>query len=97
MATKETIETANGDSGWNDMQIREFAKRFAYTNKAAWHAYVADVREALVDSFVLLVVLGQDRTGVEVEEIRSLRSRLGLRLAAHHHMPNAIADQCAGM
>lgn len=78
------------------MQVREFAKRFAYANKAAWHAYVPAVREALIDAFVLLVVLGQDRAGIQVEEVRSLRCRLGVRLAAHHHMSNTIADQCAG-
>ncbi len=83
-------------SGWQGMQVREFAKRFAYANKAAWHAYVPDVREALIDSFVLLVVLGQDATGVQVEEIRSLRIRVGARLATHHSMPNPIADQQTG-
>ncbi len=75
------------------MQIREFAKRFTYANKAAWHAYVPDVREALIDSFVLLAVLGQDRAGVPVDEVRSLRRRLGVRLATHHSMANAIAEQ----
>ena len=74
------------------MQVREFAKRFAYANKAAWHAYVPDVREALIDAFVLLVVLGQDRTGVQVDEVRLFRCRLGLRLATHHRMPNPIAE-----
>lgn len=78
-------------SGWQDMQVREFAKRFAYANKSAWHAYVPDVREALIDSFVLLVVLGKDATGVQVDEIRALRNRLGLRLATHYSMPNPIA------
>lgn len=80
-------------NGWNDGQIREFAKRFAYANKAAWHAYVPDVREALIDSFVLLIVLGQDRSGVSVDEIRSLRMRLGARLADKHQMPNPVHDQ----
>ena len=75
------------DGGWNDMQIREFAKRFSYANRAAWHAYVPNVRDALIDAFVLSVVLGQDRLGIQVEEIRSLRRRLGARLAAHHRMP----------
>lgn len=84
-------------SGWSDRQIREFAKRFAFANKSAWHAYVTDVREALIDSFVLLVVLGQDRdVGVPVDEVGSLRSRLGLRLATHHGMCNVIAEQRDG-
>jgi hypothetical protein len=95
VATAATSNDAIG-CGWNDMQIREFAKRFAYANKASWHAYVTDVREALIDSAVLLVVLGQDRAGVKVDvkvdEVRSLRSRLGSCLAAHHRMPNAIAE-----
>ena len=66
-------------SGWSDMQVRYFAKRFAFANKSAWHAYVDGVREALIDSFILLIVLEQDRSGVQVDEIRSTRSsRFGL-------------------
>jgi hypothetical protein len=90
--------TARGDdreTGWSDAQVREFARRFASANRAAWHAYASDVREALIDSFVLLVVLGQDRLDVQVGEVRSLRSRLGVRLAGSCAMPNAIADQCS--
>ena len=79
-------------SGWQNMQVHEFAKRFAYAHKPAWHAYVPDVREALIDSFVLIVVLGQDATGVQVDEIRSMRNRLGMRLATFHNMQNPVAD-----
>lgn len=78
---------------WTDGQVAEFAKRFACANKACWPAYVNDVREALIDSSVLLIVLGQDRHGVAIEEIRALRSRLGARLAAKHSMANPIAEQ----
>lgn len=80
-------------SGWSDGQVREFAKRFAFANKAAWTAYVDDVREALIDSSVLLIVLGQDRIGVDVSEVRSLRTRIGVRLASKHAMSNPIAEQ----
>lgn len=79
-------------SGWSDGQVREFARRFARSHRACWPAYVPTVREALIDSFVLLVVLGQDRSGVAVEEIRSLRSRLGARLA-RSGMSNPVGDE----
>lgn len=74
--------------GWSIGQVKEFAKRFAYTHKGAWHAYVSDVREALIDSFILLIVLGQDKDAVHVESIRSLRQLFGHRLATHHSMYN---------
>lgn len=80
-------------SGWSDGQVTDFAKRFAFANKATWPAYVDSVREALIDSFVLLVVLGQERSGIELGEIRSLRTRLGIRLSAKHQMANTIAEE----
>jgi hypothetical protein len=80
---------------WTDQQVREFGSRFAAANKAIWPAFVDDVREALIDSFVLLLVLGQDRDGVRVEEIRSLRTRLAVRIATHHRMPNQTAESAA--
>lgn len=78
--------------GWGDAQIRAFAKRFAYVHKDSWHAYVPTVRKALIDSFILDVVLGQRTDGAELTEIRSLRDRLGVRLAEFHSMPNPIGD-----
>lgn len=78
-------------NGWDDDQIREFASLFAKEHKPAWLAYVPRVREALIDSFVLLTVIGT-RAGAPVEEIRSLRTRLGKRLAKAHRMPNPVAN-----
>lgn len=80
-------------AGWEDRQVAEFARRFAFTNKACWPAYVDDVREALIDSFVLLVVLGQAREAVSVDDVRSLRTRLGTRLAEKHQLPNPTANE----
>ncbi len=81
-------------SGWSDGQVREFARRFARSHRACWPAYVPTVREALIDSFVLLVVLGQDRSDVAVEEVRSVRSRLGACLS-RSGMPNPVGDEVA--
>jgi hypothetical protein len=82
-------------SSWTNDQVREFAKRFAGINRPVWPVLVDDIREAIIDSFVLLIVLGQDRGDVQVEEIRSMRTRLAVRLAAHHKMPNPTADLVA--
>jgi hypothetical protein len=79
-------------SGWTDGQVREFAKRFADINHPMWPVLVDALREAIIDSFVLLIVLGQDRGDVQVEEIRSMRTCLAIRLAVHHKMPNPTAD-----
>lgn len=73
-------------SGWADNQVAEFAKRFAKQHAAAWHAYVPAVREAFLDSFVLMIVLGQDRDELQVKDIRSLRVRLCARLTRRHRM-----------
>lgn len=83
-------------SGWSTSQVNEFAKRLAYRERACWPAYVDDVREALIDSEVLSVVLGQDSHrsgGILVEEIKRLRNGIGVRLASKHGMPNVINDQ----
>jgi hypothetical protein len=80
---------------WTDQQVREFGKRFAFAERATWPAYVDDVREAKIDSFVLLLVLGQDRDDVRVDEIRSLRTRLAVRISAHHQMANPTAESAA--
>ncbi len=82
-------------SGWTDAQVQTFGRRFAVSHKATWPAYVADVREALIDSFVLLIVLGQDRSSgaVEIKEIQSLRTRLGIRIARAHWMANPTVEQ----
>lgn len=73
---------------WTDTQVDLFARRIRDLYSAAWHAYVGHVREALIDSFVLTIVLGQlgkDHT-VAVAEIRSLRARVGSRLATKYKM-----------
>jgi len=82
-------------SGWSDHQIGNFARRFSEKHRPCWPAYVADVREALIDSFVLLVVLGQDRIGVDLGEVRSMRDRLGILLATKYGMRNPIAEEAA--
>lgn len=79
-------------SGWTDGQVREFAKRFAGVNRPIWPVLVGAMRESVIDSFVLMVVLSQDRGDVQVGEIRSLRTRLAVELAAKYRMPNPTAD-----
>lgn len=73
---------------WEDGQIREFASRFAREHRQTWPVFVHGVREATIDSFVLMIVLGQVRS-IDVEEVRSLRQRLGEVIASRYHMENA--------
>lgn len=84
-------------SGWTDGQVREFARQFAFSNKATWPAYVDDVRDAMIGHHVLNVVLGQDRSGrhddVSIREIRSLLSRLARVLSDEHHMASPLAEE----
>lgn len=79
-------------SGWSDGQVRDFARRFAERHRPCWPAYVSDVREALIDQHVLLIVLGQDRLGVDLGEVRSMRDRLASALATKYGMRNPTAD-----
>lgn len=97
MTKTTTADCSSGDNvyiscGWADEQVREFAQRFAVANKPSWHAYTGHVREALIDHAVLVVVLGVRQADIYVNEIRSLRTRLGQRLASKHQMGNPIAD-----
>ncbi len=86
-------------SGWTDDQVSDLARRFAYVemHKATWPAYVDDVRNAMIRSFVLVVVLGQDRSGqdddVSIREVRSLPSRLARVLFERYRMVSPLAAQ----
>jgi hypothetical protein len=85
------------NTGWSRGQVVEFAKRFSDHHKACWPAYVDDVREAMIDSFVLMVVLGQDdrEAVVDMDEVRLLRSRIDIRLHEVHEMRNVYHEQSA--
>ena len=87
------MSAAQDESGWADGHVREFARRFAALHRPSWPVLVPDLREALIDSFVLMVVLGQSGDSVGVGEIRSLRTRLATQLAEHHKMPNPTATE----
>jgi hypothetical protein len=50
----------------------------------------------MIDSFVLAIVLGQDRVGVDLAEVRSMRDRLGGLLATKYGMRNPTADSTEG-
>jgi len=84
----DNTTNAKQSTGWTDDQVRHFAKRFASFHKTSWHAYVADVREAFIDSFLFAIVLGQDRHDVAVADMRSLRTRMTHLLGSKHNMPN---------
>ncbi len=74
-------------SGWTDGQCAEFAQRFARSSEGrAWRFFVDDVREALIDRFVLNIVLAQEKGEIQVVDIRSMRMRLAHRLAVKHHL-----------
>lgn len=74
--------------GWSDGQVRMFAKQIAEKYKEAWFVLTPVIREAVVSEFVLMIVLGigQNKTAVEVEEVRALRIAICRRLRAHHCM-----------
>lgn len=74
-------------SGWTDGQCSEFARRFARSPEGrAWFFFVDDVRDALIDQFVMNIVLAQEKGEIQVADIRSLRARLAARLATKHHL-----------
>lgn len=84
-------------SGWTDGQVREFARDFAARYRPLWPALVDDVREAMIDSYVLSVVLGQhDEGGVPTAQICSMRSRLAVQLETRWKMSNPGADNEPG-
>lgn len=75
--------------GWSQGQVNTFARRFAQSAEArSWWAFVDDVREALIDKFVLEIVLGQDRDDVSVTAIRELRLGIARRLQSNHGIRN---------
>lgn len=78
-------------SGWSDGQVRTFAKRIADKYRAAWFVLAPEIREAVVSEFVLLIVLGQEKVAIEVEEVRALREAICLRLMSHHRMATETA------
>jgi hypothetical protein len=51
-----------------------------------------DLREAVVSEFVLLVVLGQEKSAVEVEDVRALRQAVCRHLAMRHKMRTETAE-----
>ena len=80
-------------SGWTDIQARSFAKRISERYQAAWFVLTNDLREAVVSEYVLCVVLGQDKTAVNVEDVRALRQAVCRYLAARYRMPTEAAEQ----
>lgn len=83
---------------WDNGQIAAFAKQFALQHRPCWPAYVPDVREAMIDSFAMSIVLGQYADHITISEIRSLRMRLGVMLGSQRfRMSNPIAEQAASI
>jgi hypothetical protein len=78
-------------SGWSDGQARSFAKRIADKYRPAWFVLAPEIREAVVSEFVLLIVLGQDKVAIGVEEVRALRTAICARLKSHHSMATETA------
>jgi hypothetical protein len=79
-------------SGWSDGQAKGFAKRIAARYQAAWFVLTNDLREAVVSEFVLLVVLGQEKVAVNVEDVRELRQAVCRHLATRHKMMTEAAE-----
>jgi len=79
--------------GWTDSQARGFAKRIADRYQAAWFVLTNDLREAVVSEFVLLVVLGQEKSAIEVEAVRDLRQAVLRHLTKLHRMMTDAAEE----
>lgn len=78
--------------GWTDEDVMVFALQFATSDIAgAWEYFTNDVREALIESYVLGVLLVDDREHFQKSTIASLRGRLGRRLELEHGLKNPIA------
>jgi hypothetical protein len=73
---------------WTDGQVAAFADAFAAQYKATWPAYMAEVRDALITSFVMREVLfrldASER--VSIRMIHSLHERISRRLIVAHRM-----------
>lgn len=80
--------------GWDAGQIATFAADFARSGEGkAWWAFVDDVREAMIDSAVLKIVLsGRDENTISLGAIRSLRKRFAQRLQAKHGLRNQAGE-----
>jgi hypothetical protein len=75
-----------------------FAKHFARSdNGLAWWAFVDDVREALIDTFVLNIVFSQDKGEVGIEDIRALRARIVHRLGSKHGLISSSYKNTIGI
>lgn len=73
-------------NGWSNEQVTLFAKRFANSAEGfAWWAFVEEIREALIDTFVLGLVFSQ-KGEIRIEDIKSLRKRLVDELANKHRL-----------
>jgi hypothetical protein len=79
---------------WGSGQIATFAADFARSAEGrAWWAFVDDVREAIIDSVVLKIVLsGRNENTISLGAIRSLRRRFAQRLQAKHGLRNQAGE-----
>lgn len=82
-------------SGWDDAQARLFAKQIADRYKAAWFVLATDIREAVVSQHVLMIVLGQSREAVDVEDVRAMREAVCRHLLKRHGMKTETAEYLA--
>ena len=58
---------------WNASQVQHFVRGFKAKWTLHWHLLAQELREAVVDSYVLGIVTGLDRETVPVESIDNLR------------------------
>lgn len=79
--------------GWDDGEVADLAGRFARVYAASWPTRDGEARSALIDSFVLEVLL--ETSGVEFPfgagHVADLRSRLAIGLDLHHGMPSLLS------
>lgn len=69
----------NTESGWDKDQIKLFAKTIRKDLGQAWDFMVPQVREAMVDSFILRIIFSQ-RGDVPVNDVKTLRHNLLVQL-----------------
>ncbi len=66
---------------WTKSQVTQFARDMDRGDAGRiWSFVDARIRAALIDAKVMEIVLGQDRTTIDIDAIRGLRESIELRL-----------------
>lgn len=74
-------------TGWSKAQAAMMARRIRDGAEGrAWPLLVPAARSAFVSEYVLMVVFGQEKGAIQVEDIRDLREMICTELRTKHRM-----------